>query len=38
MARKAEALEEPVVSGPFTLFDGSFIIEFLQPDRSRNAT
>lgn len=30
--------DEPVVSGPFLLYDGSFVIEFLRPDVSRNAT
>lgn len=29
---------ENVISGPFHLYDGSFIVEFLQPDPSRNAT
>ena len=29
---------ETVISGPFNLYHGSFIIEFLKPDPSRNAT
>jgi hypothetical protein len=30
--------EEPVIAGPFSMFDGSFILEFLQPKASRNAS
>ncbi|PMD30399.1 hypothetical protein L207DRAFT_592524 [Hyaloscypha variabilis F] len=38
MAGNLRALNEPVISGPFTLNGGSLILEFLQPHRSRNAT
>jgi hypothetical protein len=31
-------LDEPVVSGPFSLFEGSFILEFLEPHSSRDVT
>jgi hypothetical protein len=30
--------EEPVIAGPYSLFDGSFILEFLKPRPSRNAS
>ncbi|OAP63711.1 hypothetical protein AYL99_02938 [Fonsecaea erecta] len=30
--------EEPVIAGPFALYDGSFVLEFLQPKPSRNAS
>lgn len=31
-------LDEPVISGPFSLYEGSFILEFLEPHPSRDAT
>jgi hypothetical protein len=31
-------LDEPVISGPFSLFEGSFILEFLEPHSSRDVT
>lgn len=31
-------LDEPTLAGPFYLFDSSFIVEFLTPHPSRNAT
>ncbi|KAE9379686.1 hypothetical protein N431DRAFT_527040 [Stipitochalara longipes BDJ] len=36
--RQFRDLDEPVISGPFTINGGSLILEFLQPHRSRNAT
>lgn len=30
--------EEAVIAGPFSLFEGSLILEFLQPKPSRNAS
>ncbi|KFY75677.1 hypothetical protein V499_04351 [Pseudogymnoascus sp. VKM F-103] len=32
------SLDEPVISGPFHLYDSSFILEFLRPHPSRNAS
>ncbi|KIW22989.1 uncharacterized protein PV07_11225 [Cladophialophora immunda] len=37
-ARAAEEDDEPVIAGPYTLYSGSFILEFLQPRPSRNAS
>jgi hypothetical protein len=31
-------LDEPIIAGPFHLFGGSFVVEFLKPHPSRNAT
>ncbi|KAF2810503.1 uncharacterized protein BDZ99DRAFT_463077 [Mytilinidion resinicola] len=31
-------LDEPTLAGPFSLFNNSFIVEFLKPHPSRNAT
>jgi hypothetical protein len=30
--------DEPVIAGPFSLYDGSFILEFLEPRVERNAS
>ncbi|KEF63752.1 uncharacterized protein A1O9_01730 [Exophiala aquamarina CBS 119918] len=30
--------DEPTIAGPFSLFDGSFILEFLEPRPERNAS
>ncbi|KAI9739841.1 MAG: hypothetical protein M1818_004897 [Claussenomyces sp. TS43310] len=38
MSSLSTALNEPVISGPFSLYEGSFILEFLKPDPSRNAS
>jgi hypothetical protein len=38
MAPKAPQFDEPVIDGPYHLYEGSFIVEFLQPHPSRNAT
>ncbi|KAK4938608.1 hypothetical protein LTR10_020959 [Elasticomyces elasticus] len=37
-ATKVNEDEEPVIGGPISLFDGSFILEFLKPKPSRHAT
>lgn len=31
-------LDEPVIAGPIYMYDKSFVIEFLQPHPSRDAT
>ena len=33
----ATPLNERVIAGPYRLFGGSFILEFLEPDKSRDA-
>lgn len=38
MADASELFDEPVIAGPFYLFEGSFIVEFLEPHPSRNAS
>ncbi|GAM41091.1 hypothetical protein TCE0_041f13952 [Talaromyces pinophilus] len=38
MAAQKTPLDEPVIGGPYSLFEGSFILEFLKPDPSRDAT
>lgn len=38
MATQKTPLDEPVIGGPYSLFEGSFILEFLKPDPSRDAT
>jgi len=38
MAGNPGTFDEPVISGPFILCDGSFILEFLEPRHSRDAT
>jgi hypothetical protein len=38
MADASQSFDEPVIAGPFHLFKGSFIIEFLEPHPSRNAS
>ncbi|KAE8548872.1 hypothetical protein EYB25_009255 [Talaromyces marneffei] len=38
MAAQKTPLDEPVIGGPFSLFEGSFILEFLQPHPSRDAS
>lgn len=38
MAEQKARFDEPVIGGPHSLFEGSFILEFLQPHPSRDAT
>ncbi|OCK73577.1 hypothetical protein K432DRAFT_438272 [Lepidopterella palustris CBS 459.81] len=38
MADTSLPLDEPVIAGPFHLYEGSFVIEFLRPHPSRQAT
>jgi hypothetical protein len=38
MAAQKTPLDEPVIGGPYNLFEGSFILEFLQPHPSRDAS
>ena len=38
MLLKSGSFDEPVIFGPLRLFDGSFILEFLQPHPVRDAT